>query len=65
MIYIIDDDIVMAKCIKRASGEDAKIFSNAIEAMSAVADALFHFAGQGLLVAVDEVEGHRGAGSQH
>lgn len=38
MIYIIDDDIVMTKCIKRASGEDAKIFSNAIEAMSAVAE---------------------------
>ena len=36
MIFIIDDDIVMAKCIKRASETEAMIFSNAIEAMECV-----------------------------
>ena len=37
MIYIIDDDLIMAKCIERASEKDAKIFSNAVEAMSEIA----------------------------
>ncbi len=36
MIFIIEDDIVMAKCIKNAAGEDARIFSNAIEAIQAL-----------------------------
>lgn len=38
MIFIIDDDKIMAECIKRASKKDAKIFSDAIEAMSAISD---------------------------
>ncbi len=38
MIYIIDDDMIMAECIKRASKKDAKIFSNAIEAMEKISE---------------------------
>ena len=38
MIFVIDDDKIMAECIKRASKSDAKIFSDAIEAMSAISD---------------------------
>ncbi len=34
MIFIIEDDLIMAKCIRNACGVDARIFSNAIEAMS-------------------------------
>lgn len=38
MIYIIDDDEIMAECIKRAIKRDeVKIFTNAIEAMNAIA----------------------------
>ena len=37
MIYIVDDDLVMAKCIARACGErEVKIFGNAIETMKAI-----------------------------
>ena len=36
MIFIIDDDIDMASCIKRAVKKEARIFSNAIEAMSEI-----------------------------
>lgn len=37
MIYVVDDDIVMAKCIARACGEcDVRIFGNAIEVMDAI-----------------------------
>lgn len=38
MIYIIDDDRIMAEYIKRASKTDAKIFSNAIEAMTDISN---------------------------
>lgn len=39
MIFVIDDDIIMAECIKSATrcGE-VKIFANAIEAMGKIAD---------------------------
>ena len=40
MIFIIDDDEIMAECIARAAGKPAKIFSNAIEAMQAIDDEL-------------------------
>ena len=37
MVYIVDDDLVMAKCIARACGErEVKIFGNAIETMEAI-----------------------------
>ena len=36
MIYVIDDDEIMADCIARACKEEVKIFSNAIEAMGAI-----------------------------
>lgn len=36
MIFIVDDDAVMAKCIKRISRTEATIFSNAIEAMECI-----------------------------
>ena len=39
MIYVIDDDRVMAECILRmCGGAETRIFSNAIEAMAAIAD---------------------------
>ena len=39
MIFIIDDDRIMAECIARACAEfDAKVFSNAIEAMEAISN---------------------------
>lgn len=37
MIFVIDDDITMAKCIARACG-DAEIFTNAIDAMDKISD---------------------------
>lgn len=40
MIFIIDDDRVMAECIKRAIKVPARIFSNAIEAMNAISEGL-------------------------
>lgn len=38
MIFVIDDDEIMARCIAKAVGEEAHIFTNAIEAMGAIAD---------------------------
>ena len=38
MIFIIDDDEVMAKCVERATKSDCLVFGNAIEAISAIAD---------------------------
>ena len=39
MIFVIDDDIIMAECIKRATGHsEVKIFTNAIEAMGKITD---------------------------
>ena len=40
MIFVIDDDEIMAECIARAAGTPTKIFSNAIEAMQAIDDEL-------------------------
>lgn len=36
MIFIIDDDKVMARCVERAVREAARIFSNGLDAMSAI-----------------------------
>lgn len=37
MIYIIDDDVLMAKCITKACrNQPVRIFTNAIEAMAAI-----------------------------
>ncbi len=36
MIFVIDDNIEMAECIARATGEECAIFSNVIEAMNAL-----------------------------
>ena len=36
MIFIIDDDKIMANCIKRATKKSAQIFSNAIDAMQEI-----------------------------
>ena len=38
MIYIIDDDEIMAECIARACKAEVRIFSNAIEAMNGIAE---------------------------
>ena len=38
MIFVIDDDKIMAECIVRACKKPAKIFTNAIEAMDAISD---------------------------
>lgn len=39
MIYVIDDDRVMAECIARmCGGVETRMFTNAIEAMAAIAD---------------------------
>ena len=40
MIYVIDDDLVMAKCIARATGRETKVFGDAIEALGALDDGL-------------------------
>ncbi len=37
MIFVIDDDMVMARCVADATGKRAKVFSNAIEAMDKIA----------------------------
>ena len=39
-VFVIDDDEIMAECLKRIIGEDADVFSNAIEAMQAISDGL-------------------------
>lgn len=36
MIFVVDDDLVMAKCIASATKKPTRIFSNAIEAMNAL-----------------------------
>lgn len=36
VIYIIEDDAMMAECIKRATRQPARIFNNAVEAMEAI-----------------------------
>ncbi len=36
MIFVIDDDEIMAECIAGAIGKNAKIFSNAIEVMNEI-----------------------------
>ena len=36
MIFIIDDDEIMADCIATATRKETKIFKNAIEAMNAI-----------------------------
>ena len=38
MIFVIDDDYIMAECIARATRRDVEIFPNAIEAMNAISD---------------------------
>lgn len=38
MIFIIDDDDVMAECVAKATKSETKIFSNAIEAMQEIAN---------------------------
>ena len=39
MIYVVDDDIVMAKCIARAcGGREVRIFGNAIDVMNAISE---------------------------
>ena len=38
MIFVIDDDEVMARCVERATKSECLVFENAIEAMSAIAD---------------------------
>lgn len=38
MIYVIDDDEIMAKCIARACGADVMICHNAIEAMNKITE---------------------------
>lgn len=38
MIFIIDDDKIMANCIARAIKVDSRIFSNAISAMEAISN---------------------------
>lgn len=39
-VFVIDDDEIMAECLKRIIGGDADFFSNAIEAMQAISDGL-------------------------
>lgn len=37
-VFVIDDDKIMAECIALAAGEDALMFSNAIEAVNEISD---------------------------
>ncbi len=37
MIFVIDDDEIMAECVARAITSDTRIFTNAIEAMNEIA----------------------------
>lgn len=37
MIYIIDSNMLVAQCVARAVGGEAKVFTNAIEAMNKIA----------------------------
>ena len=38
MIFVIDDNEIMAECVVRAAKHPARIFTNAIEAMNAIVD---------------------------
>lgn len=38
MIFVIEDDEIMAECISRATGTDTKIFRDGIMAMKAIAE---------------------------
>lgn len=38
MIFVIDDDRVMAECIARAVGRETRIFADGIEAMGEIAE---------------------------
>lgn len=38
MIFVIDDDLIMAECVARAVKREVKIFGNAIEAMNVISD---------------------------
>ena len=40
MIFVIDSNEIIAECVARAIGGDVKIFTNAIEAMNAIADGI-------------------------
>ena len=40
MIFIIDDDEIMAECVAQATGRETKIFASAIEAMQALDERL-------------------------
>lgn len=40
MIFVVDDDKVMAKCIAKAIHSDVRIFRNAIDAMEALSEEL-------------------------
>ncbi len=40
MIFVIDDDKVMAECVAMAAGEKTSIFSNAIETMNKIAEGI-------------------------
>ena len=38
MIFVIEDDEIMAECIANSIGDDAMVFSNAIDAMQVIID---------------------------
>jgi len=38
MIFVIDDDEIMAECVAKAASAEAQVFTNAIEAMQEIAD---------------------------
>lgn len=38
MIYVIDDDEVMAECIARNCGNDVRVYPDAISAMAAISE---------------------------
>ncbi len=38
MIFVIDDDEIMAECVARWAKNEVKIFTNAIEAMNAISE---------------------------
>ena len=40
MIFVVDDDEIMAECVAKAAGCEARIFTNAIEAMNEIADGI-------------------------
>ncbi len=40
MIFVIDDDEIMAECVARATGKETKIFADAYAAMAAIDEEL-------------------------